>query len=278
MSTLSTSLTDYLRLRASLGFKMKEATRELPQFLSFLDQQGARLITTKLAVQWAVRPKSAKPRYWAQRLTLVRGFARYQSGIDARTEIPPSGLLPYGNGRRRPHIYTANEIQQLLKTVTATDSARRIGPKTYAAVVGLLCVTGMRLGECLNLDEEDVNLNDGVLTIRGSKWRKSRLIPIHITTQQKRKFLRAARKIGLRGPPGTRGPYLHDFRHRFAVSTLLGWYRSGVDVERHMPELSTYLGHSHVAYTYWYLSAEPELLQLAARRLDQGKEFRYDEV
>jgi integrase/recombinase XerD len=93
-----------------------------------------------------------------------------------------------------------------------------------------------------------------------------------------RKFLRAARKIGLRGPPGTKGPYLHDFRHRFAVSTLLGWYRSGVDVERHMPELSTYLGHSHVAYTYWYLSAEPELLQLAARRLDQGKEFRHDDL
>jgi len=313
MSALSTSLTDYLRLRVSLGFKMKEATRELTQFLSFLDQEGARSITTKLAVQWAVRPRSAKPRYWAQRLTVVRGFAKYQSGIDARTEIPPSGLLPYGNGRRRPHIYTANEIQHLLKAVTATDSSQRIGPKTYATLVGLLCVTGMRLSECLNLDEEDVNLDEGVLTIRGSKWRKSRLVPIHITTQQRlrvyrrqrnklhpkrqiasffildngrrpsvvaaeRKFLRAARKIGLRGPPGTKGPYLHDFRHRFAVSTLLGWYRSGVDVERHLPELSTYLGHSHVAYTYWYLSAEPELLQLAARRLDQGKEFRHDEV
>jgi integrase/recombinase XerD len=144
MSALSTSLTDYLRLRVSLGFKMKEATRELTQFLSFLDQEGARSITTKLAVQWAVRPKSAKPRYWAQRLTLVRGFAGYQSGIDARTEIPPSGLLPYGNGRRRPHIYTANEIKQLLKAVTATDSKQRIGPKTYATLFGLLCVTGMR--------------------------------------------------------------------------------------------------------------------------------------
>lgn len=303
MSALFTSLTDYLQLRASLGFKMKEARKELPKFLSFLDEHGSLSITTKLAMQWAIQPNTSNPRYWAQRLTFVRGFARYQSGIDPRTEVPPPGLLPYSNGRRRPHIYTADEIRALLKAIMRTDSARRIGPKTYATLVGLLCVTGMRLSECLNLDDGDVDLNGGILTIRGSKWRKSRLVPIHATTQQRlraymrqrnqlyptrqtpsffmldngrrprvlaaeRMFLRAARKIGLRGPPGTKGPYLHDFRHRFAVSTLLGWYRSGVDVERHMPELSTYLGHSHVTYTYWYLSAEPELLMLASKQLE----------
>jgi integrase len=164
----------------------------------------------------------------------------------------------------------------------------------------------LRLSEALNLDDGDVDLNEGLLTIRESKWRKSRLVPIHTTTVQRlalyrrerdrlqperataaffilnngnrpkvlaaeREFLRVARRISLRGPAGTKGPYLHDMRHSFAVKTLLGWYRSGTDVERHLPELSTYLGHSRVAYTYWYLSAEPELLQLAATRLDQLK-------
>ena len=305
--SLSTSLKNYLSLRRSLGFKMKDAGKALPKFVAFLARKGNQAITAKLAVQWAAEPRTAKQGYHAQRLSMVRGFAKYLSGIDSRTEIPPPGVLPYGSNRRRkPHIYTADEIRRLLAATMTTKSTRRIRTKTYATVFGLLAVTGMRLSECVNLNDADVDLAEGVLMIRGSKWRKSRLVPIHATTVRKlasyrrrrnqlhpkrptpsffilndgdrptvlsteKEFLRVARRIGLRGPPGTKGPYLHDLRHTFAVGTLLGWYRAGVDVECRMPELSTYLGHSHMAYTYWYLSAEPELLQLAATRLENLK-------
>ena len=306
MKNLSQALKDYLGLRSGLGFKMKDARRDLPKLVSFLNRQRVRSISTRLAVQWAVEPQTAKKGYWAQRLSMARGFAKYLSGIDPRTEIPPAGILPYGNRRRKPHIYKSDEIRRLLQATRATGLPGRIRPQTYATLFGLLSVTGLRLSEALNLDDGDVDLNEGLLTIRESKWRKSRLVPIHATTVQKlalyrrerdrlqpkraipaffvlnnghrpkvlaaeREFLRVARRIGLRGPAGTKGPYLHDMRHSFAVKTLLGWYRSGTDVERHLPELSTYLGHSRVAYTYWYLSAEPELLQLAATRLDQLK-------
>ncbi len=304
MKTLAKALTDYLNLRTSLGFKLNDARKALPKFVAFLNRHGARFITTRLAVQWAVAPQTAKKGYWAQRLSMTRGLAKYLSGLDARTEIPPAGILPYGNRRRKPHIYTRDEVCQLLRATLASRRAHKIHAHTYATIFGLLPATGLRLSEALNLDDADVDLNAGLLSIRGSKWRKSRLVPIHSATVQKlalyrrtrnrvhskrntsaffildngarprvlaveRKYLRVARRIGLRGPPGTKGPYLHDFRHSFAVNTLLRWYRSGMDVERHLPELATYLGHSHVAYTYWYLSAEPELLQLAAQRLEE---------
>jgi integrase len=311
MIVLSKALNDYLGLRNGLGFKMKDAKRDLPKFVSFLKRRRSPSITTRLAVEWAAEPQAAKPGYWAQRLSMARGFAKYLSGLDPCTEIPPAGILPYGNRRRRPHIYTTDEVRRLLKATRTSGMAGRIRPQTYATLFGLLAVTGLRLSEAINLDDGDVDLNGGVLTIRESKWRKSRLVPIHSTTmkrlalyQRKRnrlhprqttpaffilnngnrpkviaaekEFLRVARRIGLRGPAGTKGPYLHDLRHTFAVNTLLHWYRLGTDVERHLPELSTYLGHSRVAYTYWYLSAEPELLQLAATRLDQQKENSHE--
>lgn len=306
MIVLSKALNDYLGLRNGLGFKMKDAKRDLPKFVSFLKRRRSPSITTRLAVEWATEPQTAKPGYWAQRLSMARGFAKYLSGLDPHTEIPPARILPYGNRRRRPHIYTADEMRQLLKATRTSGTAGRIRPQTYATLFGLLAVTGLRLSEAINLDDGDVDLNGGVLTIQESKWRKSRLVPIHPTTIKRlalyqrernrlhpqratpaffilnngnrpkvitveKEFLRVARRIDLRGPPGTKGPYLHDLRHTFAVSTLLNWYRAGADVECRLPELSTYLGHSRVAYTYWYLSAEPELLQLAATRLDHQK-------
>lgn len=312
MKNLSQALDDYLNLRSGLGFKMKDARRDLPKFVSFLKRHRALSISTRLAVQWAVEPRTAKHGYWAQRLSMARGFAKYLSGIDPRTEIPPTGLLPYGNRRRKPHIYKSDEIRQLLQATRATGLTGRIRPETYATLFGLLSVTGLRLSEALNLDDGDVDLTEGLLRIRESKWRKSRLVPIHVTTAQilalyrrkrdqlhpkrstpaffvlnngnrprtlaaEREFLRVARKIGLRGPAGTKGPRLHDLRHSFAVQTLLGWYHAGMDVELRIPALSTYLGHSRVAYTYWYLSAEPELLQLAATRLDYQKKETPDE-
>ena len=235
----------------------------------------------------------------------MRGFARYHIAIAARTEIPPTGLLPYRPQRRSPYLYSDAEITQLLEAAGRLPSATGLRAHTYTTVFGLLVVTGMRISELVGLDNDDIDLKDGLLTIRHSKFRKSRCLPLHLTAQQalreyvearnrvyripkspsffvsehgrrlpactiRATFVRLSRQLGMRGPRDSRGPRLHDFRHRFAIQTLLHWYQQDVDVERHLPELSTYLGHVKVSDTYWYLSAIPELLSVATERLEQA--------
>src|SRR2546427_11267727 len=303
MSTLSPAVQEYLSLRRRLGFKLREEGTLLPDFVAFLERQGARHITTELALQWALQRPGPLPPHWAVRLRMVRLFATHWSATDPRTEVPPLGLLPYRYHRKPPHIYTDDEILSLIRAAKRLWTWKGLRPWTYATLIGLLAVTGMRAGEVISLDRDDVDLDRGVLTIRRTKFGKSRLIPVHPSTRRALRhytrrrdrvhpkstteslfvsergarltqwtvrytFNRLSRRIGLRGPADRRGPRLHDFRHRLAVTTLLRWYRTGVDVERHLPELSTYLGHRHVADTYWYLSAVPELLRLAAARLE----------
>jgi integrase len=306
MSPLRQALDDYLALRHAMGFKLTEARSQLPQFVEFLDQHGQPFITTDWAVCWAMQPRHVQPAEWARRLRGVRGFARYLSAIDSRTEIPPTEFLPYRPQRCLPYLYSDDEIAQLLEAAGHLPSATGLRAYTYTAVFGLLAVTGMRISELVTLDNDDVDLADGLLTIRCSKFRKSRCLPLHLSTQQalgryvawrdgvypipkspsffvseqgtrlpactvRATFIQLSRQIGLRGPNDSHGPRLHDFRHRFAIQTLLRWYQADVDVERHLPELSTYLGHVKVSDTYWYLSATPELLGLAARRLEQAQ-------
>lgn len=306
MKTLRQALDDYLALRQAMGFKLAEACALLPQFIDFLDRQGGTFITTKSAVQWATQPSHVQPAEWARRLRWVRGFARYHSTIDPRTEIPSTELLPYRPQRRAPYLYSDTEITQLLKAASCLPSATGLRAHTYTTVFGLLVVTGMRISELVGLNNDDIDLEDGLLTIRHSKFRKSRCLPLHRTTQQalsryakqrdyiypipkspsffvsehgmrlptctvRATFVTLSRRIGLRGPSDSHGPRMHDFRHRFAIETLLRWYQEDVDVERHLPELSTYLGHAKVSDTYWYLSATPELLGLAAKRLEQAQ-------
>jgi len=305
MSPLRHALDDYLALRQALGFKLSETRTLLPQFIDFLDQHGHTFITTDWAVRWATQPRHVQPAQWARRLSCVRGFARYHSAIDARTEIPPTGLLPYRPQRRSPYLYSDAEITQLLEAAGRLPSATGLRAHTYTTVFGLLVVTGMRISELVGLDNDDIDLKDGLLTIRHSKFRKSRCLPLHLTAQQalreyvearnrvyripkspsffvsehgrrlpactiRATFVRLSRQLGMRGPRDSHGPRLHDFRHRFAIQTLLHWYQQDVDVERHLPELSTYLGHVKVSDTYWYLSAIPELLSLATERLEQA--------
>jgi integrase len=305
MSTLRQSLNDYLVLRQAMGFKMHDAPTLLPQFVDFLDRQGQTFITTEWAEQWATQPCHVQPAEWARRLRWVRGFARYHSAIDPRTEIPPTDLLPYRPQRRAPYLYSDAEITQLLEAASHLPSTTGVRAHTYTAVFGLLVVTGMRISELVGLDNDDVDLEGGLLTIRHSKFRKSRCLPLHLTTQQalgryverrnrvypipqspsffvseqgrrlpactvRATFIQLSRQIGLRSPHDSHGPRLHDFRHRFAVQTLVRWYREDIDVDRHLPELSTYLGHVKVSDTYWYLSATPELLGLATQRLEQA--------
>jgi integrase len=299
MMPLCQAIREYLALRRSVGYRLDYAATCLAQFAAFLEQRGAEVITVALALEWALAGPPVQPSTWARRLSFVRGFARHWCATDPRTEVPPCGLLPSRARRARPHLYTAGEIQQLLAAAQALPPLRG---RTYACVFGLLAATGLRIGEALALTPDDVDLRAGILTIRRAKFGKSRLVPVHPSTQRalrayarqraawlagraaptffvsdrgrrlaravvRRVFGGLCRQIGLRDPSATRGPRLHDFRHRFAVETLVRWYRAGEDAERRLPVLATYLGHAHVTGTYWYLSTCPELLRLACARL-----------
>jgi len=300
MNSLYKAVKDYIEMRRALGYKMARTAVLLPQFVKFLRQQGSSVITIPLALQWAQNNRQAQPAEWAQRLTIVRCFARHWSATDPRTQIPPWSLLPHRPKRARPYLYSDEEVHRLLEAARGLGGLRGL---TYYCFFGLLCVTGMRLGEALNLRPENVDLLAGVLTVRGAKFGKSRLVPIHASTQRvfseyvrfrdrtfnrqlsyffvskrgnrldggevHRTFYKLSRQIGLRGPTDSHGPRLHDFRHRLAVRTLVQWYRSGRDVERRLPVLSTFLGHAHVSDTYWYLTACPELMGLAVKRLEK---------
>lgn len=302
MNTLRESVHDYLTMRRSLGFKLHEHGKLLLDFVSFMERRHASRITQRLAVKWAQIPKHVQPTQWARRLGVLRGFARYRSAIYPDTQVPPSSLLPYRQRRPRPHLYTEEEIERLLQAALQMRPKSSIRPWTYFTPLGLLSVTGLRISEALNLELKDVDLDECVLTIRGTKLGKVRLVPIHPSTRdalmdylrRRNRFLagRAAvhlfvstrgkglskptvyrpfhtlsRKVGLRDPSASHGPRLHDFRHRVAVQALLRWYRSGQDPQRHLPVLSTFLGHVRLSDTYWYLEQHPELMTLAVARL-----------
>lgn len=316
MNSLRQALRAYLSMRRNLGFKLMKAGKGLHDFVAFMEQRRAFYITQELALAWAQQPQKAQAARWAQRLSYVRGFARYRSATDPRTQIPPAGLLPFRPKRARPYLYSDKEIQQLLRAVLHMPLSPRhrkrcaLLPWVYYGLFGLLSVSGLRLGEARNLELQDVDLKAGVLTIRGAKFGKDRLIPLHASTcrvlaeylvrrqrhwagrpvsaylfvsswgnrldsgQIHRAFYTASRQTGLRGPSDHNGPRLHDFRHRFATNTLMHWYRSEQDPERLLPILSAYLGHVHVADTQWYLSASPELMHEAMSRLEQHWEQR----
>lgn len=303
MNMLSKILSDYLTVRRALGFKLHMTGKCLDQFVRFAEAEGATFIMQDIALRWATEPAQASPVYWAKRLGMVRQFARYCSTLDARTEIPPMDLLPAHYTRKPPYSYSDDEITQLIQAAEQLPSPQGLRAATYTTLFALLAVTGMRISEPLALDRSDVDLTQGALTIRDTKFGKSRWIPLHTTTRIALKryverrnrsfpntlttsffisergtrlkpwavrttFVKLSHQIGLRGPQDHYGPRLHDLRHRFAVRTLLNGYHTGVDVQKLLPVLTTYLGHGQVKDTYWYLSAVPELLALAAQRLE----------
>jgi integrase/recombinase XerD len=307
MSPLQTALNEYLTVRRALGHKLRLSGRLLQRFVEFADHAGAIWITTELALEWATRPADAQPAQWANRLGMVRRFAQYCSAIDPRTAVPPPDLLPHRYRRPAPYVYRDDEIARLLEAATRLLSVIGLRPHTYATLFGLYVATGMRCNEPLQLNRDQVDLVDGVLTIRDTKFGKSRYVQVHLSTQGALQhyatcrdrlchnpaspsfflsdrgtrltewsvrwtFVKLSHEIGLRGAGDSRGPRLHDLRHRLAVNTLLRWYRDGTDVERHLPELSTYLGHAHITDTYWYLTATPELLHHALLRLERSEQ------
>ena len=311
MNTLRKAVREYLAMRRALGFKLQEVGNGLLDFVTFMEQQRASYVTQQLALKWAQQPSTVLPSRWAQRLSYVRGFARYRSATDPRTQIPPEGLLPFRPKRARVHVYTDDEIRSLLRAALKLPSRNDgLRPWTYHGLFGLISVAGLRLGEARNLQLQDIDLNAAVLTVRSAKFGKSRLIPLHASTRDvladyiaqrerlwtgrpvssylfvsgrgnrldageiHRTFYALSRQIGLRGLSDSHGPRLHDMRHRFALKTLLCWYRADEDAERRLPILSAYLGHVHIADTFWYLSAWPELMGEAMKRLERRWEKR----
>jgi integrase len=284
MIPLRQALTDYLQIRRALGYKLERAEKLLLQYLEHLEALGAERITTENAVSWATLPAAGKDaHWWAFRLSAVRGFARYLHALDGRHEVPPADVLPNRTHRAIPYLYSQQEI---LRLMTATSSLHgELRQATYRTLIGLLAVTGMRVGEAIRLDDHDVDLRHGILVVRGTKFGKSRELPVHATTVDAlRSYLRRRdrlcpephsdaalispaatrllytnvhatfrelrRRAGLAARSAACRPRIHDVRHTFAVRTLLGWYREGVEVQPRLPLLSTYLGHVHPKDTY----------------------------
>lgn len=302
MSALGQRLADYLALRRALGYRLVDHGRQLADFVDFCDERGEPTVTVTAALAWA-SAAGASDGQTARRLSDVRRFAGYLVAFDEHTEVPPADLLRARHGRTTPYLYSSEEIAALLA------AARRVQPAvrgaTIATVVGLMAATGLRTGEAVALDRDDVDLAAGMLTIRDAKWRKTRQVPIHATVaaalddyrqlrdttlpdattdaffvatsgrrltaaELTRRFRRLRNDLGIHAPPFRRPPRLYDLRHSFAVATLIDWHAAGVDVQARLPVLSTYLGHLNPASTYWYLQAAPELLGVVARRVERA--------
>jgi integrase/recombinase XerD len=291
-------------MRRALGFKLTRWAGQLSSFVDYCEAHHAERITTELALAWATQtPRGSRDEvYWSRRLMVVRIFARHLQTLDPTSEVPPEDALPHHTRRVAPHLYSPAEITALI------GAAGRLKPPlraaTWQTLIGLLAVTGMRKPEACRLDRDQVDLGNGVLVIADSKFGKSRRVFLHRSTiaalrrYERRRdrwcpdtpaapsffvstrgtrldvhnithtFAGLVNDAGIQAPPGRRRPRMHDLRHAFTVATLLEFYRDGGDVQARLPLLSTWLGHVDPKSTYWYLQAIPQLLALAADRLE----------
>ena len=295
-------LADYLSVRRTLGFKLHGYDAQFVRFISYLEEIGVEKITIDDAVTWAAQPVGVHPSSWSRRLSMVRGFATYVKTLDPATEIPPADLLAARPPRATPYLYSDTEIAALL------DAGNGLGTPFQAAttstVVALLAATGMRVGEAIRLDRSDVDFPTESLTVRETKFGKSRELPLHPTTAKALRayldrsdrprvtrnntaifvtvtgtrikyvtildaFHEMIKGAGLQPRSASCRPRLHDLRHTFAVRTMIDFYRAGGNVQARLPLLSTYLGHLDPSTTYWYLSAAPELMSLAGDLLQR---------
>ena len=301
MSALRKVAEDYLAIRRTLGFKLKDHGRLVVQFVDYLEDVGAAVITTEQALAWLWLRTTASPFRQRRRLAAIREFTRYAQSIDPRTQVPPRGLLSIRFQRPVPYLYSEDEIAQLMAAARSIPSP--LHAATYETLIGLLAVTGMRLGEAIGLDQQDLDLTGHLIVVRCGKFNKPRQVPVHLSTvealhaySQERDrlcprpkcasffvssrggrisrsrvhaaFARLRDQTGLGTTHRSRPPRLHDLRHTFVLRTLLNWYQAGIDVQAQLPLLSTYLGHVDPKSTYWYFQAAPELLALAAERLE----------
>lgn len=311
MKSLQQSVNDYLNLRWNLGFKSRETASILNHFVDFMKRKKTNRISNELSLSFATMNQNCAFGTCERRLSVVRQFAMYLSGTDPKTEVPPSHLLPSIRKRRLPYIYSDLEIMKLL--YCSNDGTRnKLDRYSFYTLFGLLAVTGMRLGEALRLERSDVDISNRTITIRQSKFGKSRYIPIHRTTADVLKayseyrassllepkssqffinhhgfgisertirqiFYRRLQRIGINNKTRYPRPRISSLRHTFAVKTLLNWYRNGVrKIDHLIPLLSTYLGHVKPTNTYWYITETPELLKFAINRLKMRQKGRSD--
>ena len=283
-----TQLTDsYLRLRRTTGFGMKVQGYLLRSFASFAEQRGETHIRTRTAIAWAAQAPSEGQR--ANRLGMLRVFARFAHAEDARHEVPPQGVFSSRRVRYRPFIFTSEQLHDLLARASKLSPAGSIRSWTFTTLFSLLAITGLRISEALNLRLHDIS-EDG-LVIRETKFRKSRLVPLHPTAMAGLKryldrrgsaeddhvfislrgrrmgytgvvpvFLRLVRAMEIHPGPGKPGPRIHDLRHGFAIKVLDSFSGDRTAVDANMLALTTYMGHSRVDSTYWYLHATSHML------------------
>jgi integrase/recombinase XerD len=308
MSHLRQELDRYLTIRRSLGYDLGTAARILRRFTDFAESQKVEHVSTDLFLRWQAAYGHANSQTWAARFGIVRLFAQWLHGIDPAHEPLPLGLMVYRGRRSRPHIYSPPEVANIVTTAAELPSAYGLRGLTYATLFGLVAVTGMRISEALALDADDVDVDIGVLTIRRGKRGKARLTPLDASVTQRLlayirerdrllgftpqavfvseqgtrvtdcsaryNFALVCQQVGLRPPQRYgrhgRGPRIHDLRHSFAAQTMIGWYRNGQDAAAEMLKLTTYLGHTKPEMTYWYIEAVPELLELAAERINSS--------
>ena len=301
MNALRKALADYFVVRRALGFKLYRAEKLLAQFLTFVEERGEEHLTTETALAWATLPQRGQT--WAYaRLSVVRRFANHLRGIDPATEVPPTHLLVQQKGRATPYLYSESDIAALIAAAGMLRTSHQVA--TFRTLIALLAVTGMRIGEAISLDRDDFDAINGLLTIRNTKFGKSRELPLHPSTvialdnylrrddrptasastaaifvstigsklpymAVQPVFRQIADHAGLKPRSASCRPRLHDLRHGFAVNTILDGYRDGGEPGNRIALLSTYLGHVDPVSTYWYLSAAPELLTLAGNRLER---------
>jgi integrase/recombinase XerD len=302
-TTFEDQVSGYIKLRRGLGCRIEVQGKILLDFGRFLDRLGhVGPITAELALQWAVAPVSKDPDRTAQRLGTIRGFLRHRAGFEPATAVPPTHLLGSGIRRKPPHIYSGAEIDALMRACRGLRPRGGLRPHTYETMFSLLLSTGLRISEALHLQVSDVDVETGVLKVRDGKFGKSRLVPLH--SSARRPLSRYVSHRDRATPPSTfffrtehhgalpysavrtafdtlrrrlewtcagrsRRPRIQDMRHTFAVGCLLRWYRQGIHPDRKIGHLATYLGHTEVRDTYWYLSAVPELSALAAERFER---------
>jgi len=298
---LREALSDYLALRRALGFRLHNAARLLGQFLDYLEQHDLEDVSTQHALAWAMLPTQSSRHWQAIRISVVRGFAAYLHGIDPDVEVPPAGLISCGPCRATPYLYSEAEISALVQAAAGLTPALRAA--TYQSLISLLVISGIRIGEAIGLDEQDLDLDAGLLVVRHAKFGKHRLVPLHpsavralhqYVTLRKQlcpptgsqalfqstkgtrllhsnislTFARLLEQAAIADRSASCRPRIHDLRHSYAVASVLGWYATGADVPAMMARLSTYMGHTDPKHTFWYLSAAPELMALAGQRLD----------
>jgi len=292
---------DYVALRCAMTFQPRYYPRLIADFLDYLESQHVATISAHHAVVWACLPQDATPRWWSQRLAVIRSFAAHVNAHDpAAADLIPAGLLRARAQRGVPYLYTPVQLRALIA------HAQQLHPivrgQTIATIIGLMAATGMRTGEALALNTTSVNFERGTILVVGKRG-KQRLLPVHTTTMAAlASYIDTSRRlvgapsddaffVSLKGSrpasssvrdafrtvatasslpvvPGNRAPRLHDLRHTFAVNTLIDAHRAGVGVQARIATLATYLGHASPQNTYWYLSASPELLQLVNDRIE----------